>query len=71
MTDIAPQEEAHRIADQIKESEIRNVTINMEHTAFDQGLADTLARHLGGPCYTLSELKAAALYEAVKAELEQ
>jgi Mg-chelatase subunit ChlD len=71
MTDLPPQEEAHRIADQIKEAEIRNITINMEHAAFDQGLADTLARRLGGPCYTLSELKATALYETVKAELEQ
>ena len=70
MTNIPPQEEAHRVADQINESDIRNVTINMEHSAFDQGLADGLAKHLGGPCLTLSELKAAALYEAVKAELE-
>lgn len=70
MTNLPPQEEAHRIADQIKELEIRNVTINMEHSAFDQGLADGLAMHLGGPCLTLRELKAAALYEAVKAELE-
>jgi magnesium chelatase subunit D len=71
MTSVPPQEEAHRVADQIKEAEIRNVTINMEHSAFDQGLAQTLANHLGGPCYTLSELKAAALFEAVKAELDQ
>jgi magnesium chelatase subunit D len=71
MSDIPPQEEAHRIADQIKEAEIRNVTINMEHMAFDQGLAQQLADRLGGPCYTLNELKAAALYEAVKQELEQ
>jgi magnesium chelatase subunit D len=71
MTDLPPQEEAHRIADQIKEADIRNITINMEHTAFDQGLADSLAQRLGGPCYTLSELKAAALYETVRAELDQ
>ena len=43
----------------------------MEHAAFDQGLAQKLADRLGGPCYTLSELKAAALYDAVKAELDQ
>lgn len=70
MHNIPPQEEAHRIADQIKEADIRNVTINMEHSAFDQGLAQKLADRLGGPCYTLSELKAAALYDAVKAELD-
>lgn len=70
MSELPPQEEAHLIADQIKDDEIRNVTINMEHAAFDQGLAEQLATRLGGPCYTLSELKAAALYETVKGELE-
>jgi magnesium chelatase subunit D len=71
MTALAPQEEAHRVAEQIKEADIRNVTINMEHSAFDQGLAQELANHLGGPCYTLAELHAEALYVAVKQELEQ
>jgi magnesium chelatase subunit D len=70
-TNLPPQEEAHRIADQIKESDIRNVTINMEHAAFDQGLARGLADRLGGPCYTLAELHAAALYDTVRAELDQ
>ncbi len=69
MTNIPPQEEAHRIADQIKHGEIRNVTINMEHVSFDQGLAQELAFHLGGPCLTLAELHAEALYNAVKDEL--
>lgn len=68
--EIPPQEEAHRIADRIKEADIRNVTINMEHAAFDQGLAQTLADRLGGPCYTLAELHATALYNAVRAELD-
>lgn len=71
MTDLPPQEEAHRIAEQIRDTEIRNVTINMEHAAFDQGLAQELAQHLGGPCYTLAELHAESLYEAVKQELDQ
>jgi Mg-chelatase subunit ChlD len=71
MSPLPPQDEAHRIADQIKEAEIRNVTINMEHSAFDQGLAQALAEHLGGPCYTLAELHAESLYKAVKNELEQ
>ena len=70
MSDLPPQEEAHRIAEQIKEMDIRNVTINMEHAAFDQGLAKQLADRLGGPCYTLSDLKAAALYDAVRNELD-
>ena len=42
----------------------------MEHAAFDQGLADGLAERLGGPCYTLHELKAEHLYKTVRSELE-
>jgi Mg-chelatase subunit ChlD len=71
MSNMPPQQEAHRIAEQIQEEDIRNVTINMEHATFDQGLAQKLADHLGGPCLTLAELHAEALYEAVKNELEQ
>lgn len=67
--DGPPQPEAHRLADQIAEEDIRSVVVNMEHTAFDQGLADALAEHLKAPCYTLSELRAENLYQAVKAEL--
>lgn len=69
-SDIPPQEEAHRIAELFKEQKIRSITINMEHSAFDQGLARKLAEHLGGPCYTLSELKADVLYATVRRELD-
>jgi Mg-chelatase subunit ChlD len=69
MTNLPPQEEAHRIANQIAEDEIRSVVINMEHAAFDQGLAQGLAEHLEAPCYTLSELKAEALYQKVREEM--
>jgi Mg-chelatase subunit ChlD len=69
MTSLPPQEEAHRIANQIAEDEIRSVVINMEHAAFDQGLAQGLAEHLEAPCYTLSELKAEALYQKVREEM--
>ena len=48
---------------------IRSVVINMEHVAFDQGLAQALAEHLKAPCYTLSELKAETLYQKVKEEM--
>ncbi len=71
MTTLPPQDEAHRIADQINEANIRNVTINMEHATFDQGLAQLLADRLGGPCYTLAELHAAALVDTVRQELDQ
>lgn len=66
---LSPQEESHRIATQIKESDIRTVTINMEHIAFDQGLAAKLADQLGGPCYSLAQLKAETLLETVRREI--
>ena len=68
--EFAPQDEAHRIADRIKEEHIRAVTINMEHVAFDRGLAAILAEKLGGPCYTLGQLKAETLLATVKQEIE-
>ncbi len=69
MSDIPPQEEAHRLAAQIAQDGIRCVVINMEHSAFDQGLAQALAEHLEAPCFTLSELKAENLYRAVREEM--
>ena len=45
---VSPQDEAHSIARKIHEADIRTVTINMEHVAFDQGLAQRLADQLGG-----------------------
>jgi Mg-chelatase subunit ChlD len=66
---LPPQEEAHQVADQIRLTGIRAVVINMEHAAFDQGLAQALGDRLGGPCYTLHELKAEHLYRAVRQEL--
>jgi magnesium chelatase subunit D len=69
MGGLPPQEEAHRIAREIAEAEIRSIVINMEHAAFDQGLAQSLAEHLKAPCYTLNELKAENLYRAVRDEI--
>jgi len=70
MSSLSPQEEAGRLAKQITDDEIRSVVINMEHAAFDQGLAQNLADHLKAPCYTLSELKAEALYQKVREEMK-
>lgn len=70
MGGLPPQEEAHRIADMIRGEGVRSVVINMEHATFDQGLAQRLADHLGGPCYTLNELKAEVLYQTVRSEME-
>jgi Mg-chelatase subunit ChlD len=69
MSNLPPQEEAHRLADRIAGENIRSVVINMEHIAFDQGLAQALADHLKAPCYTLNELKAETLYQAVRDEM--
>ena len=67
---LPPQEEAYRIATMIRETDVRSVVINMEHAAFDQGLAQALADQLDGPCYTLPELKAEELLRTVQDELE-
>ena len=68
--ELSPQEEAHQIARMIDEGDIKTVTINMEHVAFDQGLANRLAEQLGGPCYTLAQLRADTLLQTVRAEME-
>ncbi|MCS6847419.1 MAG: VWA domain-containing protein [Anaerolineae bacterium] len=70
MSNLPPQVEAHRIANQIRDEHIRAVVINMEHVAFDQGLARKLAENLNASCLSLRELRAEALYEAVKKELQ-
>jgi Mg-chelatase subunit ChlD len=69
MGSLPPQDEAHRLADRIAEDDIRCVVINMEHAAFDQGLAQALAEHLKAPCYTINDLKAETLYYAVREEM--
>ena len=47
---LPPQEEAYGLAEQIAGRSYRCVVINMEHAAFDQGLAQALADHLQSPC---------------------
>ncbi len=69
VTDLPPQEEAHRIAQMIHKSDLRSIVINTEHEAFDRGLAAMLANKLGGPVYTLKELKAEELFAMVRENL--
>jgi magnesium chelatase subunit D len=64
-----PLAESYQVADEICRQKIRSVVVNMEHAAFDQGLASELARHLGASCYTLRDLRAESLYETVRGEL--
>jgi len=68
---LPPNEESYRFAELIAHEHVKSVVINMEHAAFDQGLAQTLAEHLKAPCYALSELKAENLYHAVKDEMSR
>ena len=67
---LPPQVEAYRIANLIRDEHIRSVVINMEHAAFDQGLARKLAENLDADCLSLRELHAESLYAAVKSELK-
>ncbi|MEA3376861.1 MAG: putative cobaltochelatase [Chloroflexota bacterium] len=69
MTTHPPQEEAYLVAEMFPQADIRSVVINMENEAFDQGLAQTLATHLDGPCYSLAELRAEALLQTVREEM--
>ena len=64
------QEESYKICAEICKLKIRLVVINMEHPAFDQGLAQKLADALESPCYSLKELKAESLYRTVRDELD-
>jgi len=69
MTGMPAQEEAMRMAELFKYGNIRTLTINMEHEAFDRGLAKKLAKVLGGPIYNLPDLRADSLVMAVENEL--
>ncbi len=64
-----PQEEAYRIADQIKEEPIKSIVVNMESADYDRGLAQELAEHLGGVCHNLASLRADSLLSMVRSEL--
>lgn len=65
----SPQKESHKIAEQIAGEDVQAVVINMEHEAFDQGLAQALAEHLDAPCYTMADLRSETLYRAVQNEI--
>jgi magnesium chelatase subunit D len=68
---LPPQEEAYSYAEMIAQEKIHSVVINMEHAAFDQGLAQSLADHLKCPCYTITDLKAESLFVTVQQEIRQ
>lgn len=69
MTGMPAQEEAMRMAELYAQANVRSIVINMEHQAFDRGLAQALADALGGVCYNLPELRADTLLNTVKREI--
>jgi Mg-chelatase subunit ChlD len=70
MTGMPAQEEAMRIAELFEQASHRSIVVNMEHAAFDRGLAHKLANALGGACYNLPELRADTLLSTVKREID-
>lgn len=66
---MPPNEEAYHFAEIIAVDKVKSLVINMEHAAFDQGLAQQLADHLEAPCFTLNEIKAESLYQTVRQEM--
>lgn len=69
MTGMPAQEEAMAMAHLIGQAHIRSVVVNMEHAAFDRGLAQALADAMGAPCYCLPDLAAESLVRTVQANL--
>jgi Mg-chelatase subunit ChlD len=70
MTGMPAQEEAGRIAELFEQASLRSIVINMEHAAFDRGLAQKLADALGGVCYNVPDLRADTLLSTVKREID-
>ena len=60
---------AYQIARMIAEEHVHSVVINLEHPAFDRGLAKALADNLLSPCYSIEDLRAESLYQAIKQEI--
>jgi Mg-chelatase subunit ChlD len=71
MGNLPPMEESRQIAGRIAQEKVHAVVINMEHVAFDQGLAQVLAENLEAECLSLNELKADNLYRTVRKEMDQ
>ena len=66
---LGPLPESYQIARMIAEENVHSIVINLEHIAFDRGLAQTLADNLLAPCYSLEDLHAETLYNAVRQEI--
>lgn len=69
MGNSSPLKETQFFAEQLANEQVHSVVINMEHEAFDQGLAQALADYLDAPCYTLEDLRSDTLVRAVQKEI--
>jgi len=67
MTGMPAQEEAMHMARLVHQARFNSVVVNMEHPAFDRGLADALADAMGAPCFCLPQLAAESLVRTVRA----
>ncbi len=70
VTDLPPQEEACRVAEQIGKRGIRCVVIDSELEQFNRGLARQIARAARGEYYNLTELRAQTLVQTVREHLQ-
>lgn len=64
-----PLEESYQTARLFAEENIHSIVVNLEHPSFDRGLAKTLADNLLAPCYSIEDLRAESLYQAVRQEI--
>ncbi|MFZ3151875.1 MAG: VWA domain-containing protein [Anaerolineaceae bacterium] len=64
------REEIKELAGMFANEDIHSVVINMEHKAYDQGLAQDLANHMEATCYTLEDLRGETLYQTVQKEMQ-
>jgi magnesium chelatase subunit D len=70
VTGMPPRDEALLVAAMFPEKHYRAAVINTEHQSLDRGLAQELAIKLEAPCYSLSDIKAESLFQAVQRELK-
>ncbi|MFA7268296.1 MAG: VWA domain-containing protein [Sterolibacterium sp.] len=69
VSQLPPLEESNRLAEQFKRGHIKTVTIYLEYEGFDQDLASNLAERMGGPCYSMTQIRADNLYQTVRHEM--
>ncbi len=64
-----PLEESRQLAETIANEKFRSIVIDMDPNSFDEGLANTLAKHLKAPYYRLAGLESDQLTRIIRKEL--